>query len=76
MWERLDRCFANFNWFRNHDEAHLINLPFTHSDHGAMILNTKKGKLFHKRPYHFEAMWMTHPDCENVVRQTWDVEVP
>ena len=75
VWERLDRGFANYNWFKNHDDAQLINLPVTRPDHEAMILFTKKDKLFHMRPYCFEAMWITHPECENVIRNTLNIVV-
>ena len=75
VWERLDRGFADYNWFKNHENALLINLPVVRSDHGAMILYTKKDEGFHKRPYHFEAMWITHPSCEKVIKNYRNIEV-
>ena len=46
IWERLDRCFANFSWFRNLEDAPLINLHVSQSNHRAMILNIKRIYLF------------------------------
>ena len=69
--ERLDRGFANNNWFQNHDNVQLINLPTIHSNHGDMVLFTQKEKPFYRRPYCFEAMWTTHPGCEKVIRNAW-----
>ena len=73
VWERLDRGFANCNWFRNHDDAQLINLPVTLSNHGAMVIFTKKEKPFLKRPYRFKAMLLTNSECENVVKKNVNV---
>ncbi|XVF53881.1 hypothetical protein PTKIN_Ptkin05aG0135300 [Pterospermum kingtungense] len=56
---------------RNNDEAYLLNLPVYHSDHGAFVLSTR-GE-FHKprRPYRFEAMWLTHLPCVYIVKKAW-----
>ena len=70
-WERLDRGFTNNNWFRNHDKAQLVNLPIFHSDHEAILLSTQKERPFIRRPYKFEALWITHSDCEDIVRKAW-----
>ncbi|XVF53754.1 hypothetical protein PTKIN_Ptkin05aG0124400 [Pterospermum kingtungense] len=55
-WERLDRCFANYTCLDNHDSGYILNLPVWESDHGAMVISTKKDSHFHMRPYRFEAM--------------------
>ena len=43
-----------------------------HSDHGPMILATHNDKLFQKRPYKFEAMWITHHGCEETIKKIWE----
>ncbi|OMO73971.1 Endonuclease/exonuclease/phosphatase [Corchorus olitorius] len=65
-WERLDTAYANPCWFQSFDEATLTNLPVTVSNHGPMVLNIEKMPPFSKRPYRFEAMWTTHPQCKMV----------
>ena len=75
LWERLDRGFTNNHWIINHDAAQLINLSVFHSDHGAMILSTRTKSTFFKRPYRFEAMWITHPGCEETINSSWSSEV-
>ncbi|OMO90423.1 Endonuclease/exonuclease/phosphatase [Corchorus olitorius] len=72
VWERLDRAFANPTWFRQNDKARLLNLPVEHSDHGPIILQTEELRPFKRRPYRFEAMWLTHPQCREVVKAAWD----
>ncbi|OMP14345.1 Endonuclease/exonuclease/phosphatase, partial [Corchorus olitorius] len=70
-WERLDRAFANQNWFNNYSEAVLTNLPITTSDHGPMILQLQKSQYYKRRPYRFEWMWTTHHDCKEIIRSNW-----
>ena len=76
VWERLDKSFANNPWIRNHDSAQLVNLPVLHFDYGAMLLTTHEEKYFSRRPYKFEAMSTTHPECEEIINSIWNNEVP
>ncbi|XVF71339.1 hypothetical protein PTKIN_Ptkin12aG0029200 [Pterospermum kingtungense] len=71
-WERIDRCFASHAWFENHGKATLYNLPIVYSDHGAFVLSTEEQEGFTRRPYRFEAMWLTNNECEDVVRAAWN----
>ena len=50
IWKRLDRGFANNQWFMNYDTVHLVNLPVLYSDHIAMILSTKNDITLPKDP--------------------------
>ncbi|OMO50337.1 hypothetical protein COLO4_38120 [Corchorus olitorius] len=72
VWERRDRAFANPTWFRQNDKARLLNLPVEHLDHGPIILQTEEVRPFKRRPYMFEAMWLTHPQCKEIVKKAWE----
>ena len=74
VWERLDRSFANNSWLKSHDSAFLTNFRIIHSNHGAMLLTTHKETSFRMRPYRFEAIWLTHPRCEDTIKVAWEVE--
>lgn len=62
---------GNAAWLADHPNTLLINYPIIDSDHGAMLLHTAKPKRYERRPYRFEAMWTTHPQCEKVIQQAW-----
>ena len=40
-----------------------------------MILTTYVEKAFLRRTYRFEAMWTTHPYCEEVILAAWNNEM-
>ncbi|OMO52148.1 Endonuclease/exonuclease/phosphatase [Corchorus olitorius] len=75
-WERLDRAFANANWFQKFENAVLTNLPITVSDHSPLLLlQLNKADSFRKRPYRFEMMWSRNEHCEEVIRRSWNQQV-
>ncbi|OMO86752.1 Endonuclease/exonuclease/phosphatase [Corchorus olitorius] len=74
-WERLDRAFANANWFQKFGNAVLTNLPITASDHSPLLLQFDKQDGFRRRPYRFEMMWSTNEQCEKVIKESWNQEV-
>ncbi|OMO74062.1 hypothetical protein COLO4_26732 [Corchorus olitorius] len=40
-----------------------------------MVLTLEKRPPFSKRPYKFEMMWTTHPQCKEVIKEAWNGEV-
>ena len=36
-----------------------------------MMLSIEEGKPFIRRPYRFEAMWILHPGCKEILRKAW-----
>ncbi|OMO78934.1 Endonuclease/exonuclease/phosphatase [Corchorus olitorius] len=74
-WERLDRAFANPPWLRKFEEAEVVNLPVSVSDHGPLILHLEKRPPFRIRPYRFEIMWTTHPQCRQIIQKAWESHV-
>ncbi|OMO96071.1 reverse transcriptase [Corchorus capsularis] len=42
-----------------------------YSDHGPMILQMDRPQRYNRRPYRFEAMWVTHPQCRKIISKAW-----
>ena len=73
--ERLDHCFCNGEWLQNFPDSKVTNFPIINSDHGLMLLDTKNTSHFVRRPYRFEEMWMSHPQCEEIIKQAWSNQI-
>ncbi|OMO84106.1 Endonuclease/exonuclease/phosphatase [Corchorus olitorius] len=71
-WERLDRAFANAEWFQTFGNAVSTNLPISVSDHSPLWVQFERRDTFRKRPYRFEMMWTTNPQCEEIIRKSWN----
>ena len=69
--ENLDRAFANVSWFEAHPHSIVRNLPILCADHGPIILDTDCRPPFKPRPFRFEWMWTTHPDCDSLIHESW-----
>ena len=75
--ERLDRCFANLGWRILYPEATVTHLPRTFSDHHPVLIELWKPNINGlERPFHFQTMWLLHPDFHRIVRETWPVGIP
>ena len=70
--EQIDRCFTNPLWRALYPEAVVTHLPRIYSDHHLVLI-----ELFNpnpdraNRPFHFQSMWLLHPDFSRVVREAW-----
>ncbi len=69
--EKLDRAFANIDWFESYSNCLVTNLPIIGSNHGPIILDTDPSTPFKRRPFRFEWMWTTHPDCPVSIKNAW-----
>uniref|UniRef100_A0A2N9EFY2 Endonuclease/exonuclease/phosphatase domain-containing protein n=1 Tax=Fagus sylvatica TaxID=28930 RepID=A0A2N9EFY2_FAGSY len=69
--EKLDRAFANIDWFESYPNCLVTNLPIIGSNHGPIILDTDPSTPFKRRPFRFEWMWTTHPDCPVSIKNAW-----
>ncbi|OMO98855.1 Endonuclease/exonuclease/phosphatase [Corchorus olitorius] len=76
IWEKLDRVFVSSSWLIKYDQVKVHNLPVLYSDHGAIVINTNAEPSFTRRPYRFEAMWLQHPGCRQVIQQAWQPDAP
>ena len=70
--EKLDRVFANFDWLETHPACLVTNLPIICSNHGPIILDIDPCTPFKYRPFRFEWIWTTHPDCPKIVKDAWN----
>ena len=72
IWERLDRGFANNDWFMQFAGTKIHHLSSNASDHcplwiipdGLEIPNITK-------PFRFEEIWLSDRGCSNVVEAVW-----
>ena len=69
--EKLDRAFANTAWLDHFSHSIVHNLPIIRSDHGPIILDTEYTQPYRHRPFRFEWMWTTHPDCATIINLAW-----
>ena len=77
--ERLDRCVATVEWqqcFTRYEVSHMIP-PV--SDHLMLKLETFFTPLpctpKRRHPIRFEAEWTRFEECENIIKQAWDLHV-
>ena len=71
--ERLDMAFATVEWVNMYPLHSLRNLPIIHSDHGPILLDLEIRGPFRKRPFRFEHMWISHPTCHDLIKQSWNL---
>ncbi|QHN80325.1 Reverse transcriptase [Arachis hypogaea] len=68
--ERLDRVLVNWKWLNLHQNVVLKAAPAISSDHYALILETQP-KVRIKKEFRFEAFWIEHEECKEVIRRSW-----
>ncbi|KAL7231768.1 hypothetical protein ACSBR2_009911 [Camellia fascicularis] len=71
--ERLDRALSNVEWRTRFPKAAVRTLPRTYSDHSPLVVYTQGMHTLNpsKRPFRFEAAWMTHPGLIDIIKSTW-----
>ncbi|KAG7559686.1 Reverse transcriptase domain [Arabidopsis thaliana x Arabidopsis arenosa] len=75
--KRLDRVMccahARLKW----QEARVTHLPFLASDHAPLYvqLSPAVGQNRRRRPFRFEAAWLSHPSFKDLVRASWNGEL-
>ena len=77
--ERLDRAFATDTWMNIFPNAKVTHLQASYSDHLPILITTTNPNQTgcqKKLPKRFEEKWVSHPDCEAVVHEAWNMEVP
>ena len=69
---RLDRVFASSEWRQHYSQARVIHVVDSTSDHCALILTDQQFPQRHKQKrFHFEAVWIRHEKCREIVQETW-----
>ena len=77
VYARLDRGLHNQEWLQFFPQSSLSHIPFGFSDHMALMVKVqvtpeiKPAKKY--RFFCFEAFWMRGPNCEDIIRSSWDL---
>ena len=73
--ERLDKACASLKWSKLYPAAKVRHLTASYSDHNPIVINTNPmhhQQIRRKQKLHrFEEKWVAHPECEEVVRDSW-----
>jgi hypothetical protein len=71
MRKRLDRCMVDVDWRMSFPHA-LVELLAPHdSDHNPILLSCSKFRSIKSNLFHFQAAWISHPEYERVVLNSW-----
>lgn len=70
---RLDRCLINLNWRLIFKKAYIQHIPFLKSDHRPIFLCLERKRKVNqrRRPFWFEAAWLTHEGFKNFMDFHW-----
>ena len=74
IWERLDKGVANYDWLTKFPMSRVRHLNCLTSDHRHILLYLDVGgehHKWHRKPFRFEAMWVTNPGCRDTISQAW-----
>uniref|UniRef100_A0A803P9R9 Reverse transcriptase domain-containing protein n=1 Tax=Cannabis sativa TaxID=3483 RepID=A0A803P9R9_CANSA len=77
VFEKLDRVFANPEWYRKFGASKVTLLPWWNSDHRPLILNfsnrtqSSKSDLKWKSRFHYEQAWAGEEECGKIVNNVW-----
>ncbi|KAK9932560.1 hypothetical protein M0R45_019793 [Rubus argutus] len=69
--ERLDRAIVNSNWIKTWPNSQISHETRVGSDHCPILLNIAPKPIRTARQFRFEAMWVSDPDCFDVVQRSW-----
>jgi hypothetical protein len=73
--KRLDRVICNQEWFDCFNSVNVSTLTKNNSDHFPILFDFKSLDYHQPSTFKFLKMWTSHPDCVNVVQQSWKVNV-
>lgn len=76
IWERLDRAVANDAWkflFPNVEVTHGVAVS---SDHLPLLVDTspEAETIPKKRIFRFEPFWVQEKECNDIVKNSWNME--
>lgn len=69
--EKLDRAWCNLPWINTFQHSLLEVMPIAASDHAPIILHTSRPEQLTFPKFRFEAMWLLHDRCHDVVKNVW-----
>lgn len=69
----LDRAICNFDWRIRFECVEINHLPKLKSDHSPLLINFehRRNANRRRRPFRFEAIWLTHPNFNQLVNDNW-----
>jgi len=73
---RLDRFLLSNNAIHLGRDLSASILPLTGSDHWPIALQWTRPGNTARRPFHFEAFWLSHPDFNNFINMVWKSFIP
>ncbi|KAL8141585.1 hypothetical protein V2J09_014617 [Rumex salicifolius] len=76
--KRLDRAIATMNACLNWPDLIVKHLPTFSSDHTPFLICLKNPTHSNRRrrPFQFEAAWLSHPNFHNFLHSVWPVDRP
>lgn len=73
---RLDRVCTSFSWFTFFSDSFVEHLRYPGSDHVPILLHWKRpAKVLggaRRWPWRFEAQWIRHSECEEIIKEALD----
>ena len=78
IWERLDRGVVNYDWLSRFPTGRVWHLHCYTSDHCSILLSLDsngENQMWKRKPFRFEAMWLTDPECSGVISTIWACNV-
>ncbi|XP_075674788.1 uncharacterized protein LOC142643979 [Castanea sativa] len=75
IWERLHRGVANYEWLARFPTRRVKHLNCFTSDHWPILLSLDvngEHQKWRKKPFRFEAMWVSDSGCREVITRAWD----
>ncbi|KAL8167793.1 hypothetical protein V2J09_009292 [Rumex salicifolius] len=71
--KRLDCFFCCTHGRMKWQEAGVAHLPFLSSDHAPLYLQLEQLRSCNpsRRPFHFEAVWLSHPQFQDLLTSSW-----
>lgn len=74
---RLDRVCVNSGWSSPFFDSPVEHLSYPGFDHIPIIFHVKRSVVEvggnHRRPFRFEARWMRRAECEDIIRESWEL---
>jgi len=72
---RLDRAVCNHDFINNCCNVSCSTLTKIRSDHFPLLLEFRTQNIQFASSFKFMKMWISHPDCRNVIEQAWNINV-
>jgi hypothetical protein len=73
IFQRLDRCIANAEWYDVYPNTNVFNLPIIHSlsDHAPILITTESQFRRPKLHFKFENWWTFEDDFQGIAKSSW-----